>query len=216
LVVNREEAPRVRQIFDWYLEGESALKIVAKAERLGWRNKQWTTREGRPYGGGVLGKAHIYNMLANVLYTGRMRVDGEMYPAEHEAIIGERTFELVQEKLKQNARAGDKVRRKTDALLRGLIYCSNCGSAMYPTYSVSRNRQYRYYVCVRAKQGCETRPVAAPSVEEAVVESLRRFAVAPEVLQEAARAVWQRVDADGGRETRGSIAGGDRRGGAAG
>ena len=32
---------------------------------------------------------------------------------------------------------------KLEALLRGLLYCSCCGSAMSPSYSSSKNRRYR-------------------------------------------------------------------------
>jgi len=46
LVVNEEEAARVRQVFEWYLEGHAVHGIVAKCEGLGWRNKDWATKEG--------------------------------------------------------------------------------------------------------------------------------------------------------------------------
>jgi len=188
----------VRAIFHWYLEGEPVSQIVEGCAGLGWRNKQWTTREGKAAGGYALKKSHIYHMLANPLYTGRLRADGELHRAEHEPIIDERTFELVQEKLKENAPVHNNPhRRRTEALLRGLIYCAACGSAMYPTYSTNGRRQYRYYVCARssgAKDGsCMTRAVSAPAVEEAVVESIRRFAVAPEVIEACARASRQQV-----------------------
>jgi site-specific DNA recombinase len=35
LVVNAEESPRVRQIFEWYLEGRTVFEIVAKCNDLG-------------------------------------------------------------------------------------------------------------------------------------------------------------------------------------
>jgi len=120
LVINGEEAERVRAIFQWYLAGESVFSITAKAGHLGWHNKQWTTRDGKPYGGHPLRRAHIYNLLANVLYTGRIPVDGELYPGEHEAIIDQPTFDLVQARLKQNSTAGDnRHRTRMESLLRG-------------------------------------------------------------------------------------------------
>jgi len=45
LVINEEEAARVRQIFEWYLEGHSLHGIVAQCEGLGWRNKEWAASE---------------------------------------------------------------------------------------------------------------------------------------------------------------------------
>jgi site-specific DNA recombinase len=194
LVINAEEAERVRSIFEWYLAGESVFSIAAKASRLGWHNKQWTTLDGKLYGGHRLGRTHIYNLLANILYTGRLRVDGELYPGEHDAIIDEQTFDLVQARLKQNSVNGDHRHRiKMGSLLRGLIYCAGCGSAMYQTYSSSKERRYRYYVCSRAHQqiedSCVTRSVSAPAVEDAVVESIRRVSVHPRILEETARVI---------------------------
>lgn len=67
---------------------------------------------------------------------------------------------------------------------------------MYSTYSASRLRRYRYYVCYRAQQKlggyCTSRSVSAPVVEEAVVGNIRRVGVHPDVLAETARAARQR------------------------
>lgn len=40
LVVNGDEAVRVRQIFEWYLEGQAVFGIVAKCADLDWHSKQ--------------------------------------------------------------------------------------------------------------------------------------------------------------------------------
>jgi len=37
----------------------------------------------------------MYHMLANSLYTGRTRADGELHRPGHEPIIDEQAFELV-------------------------------------------------------------------------------------------------------------------------
>jgi site-specific DNA recombinase len=198
LVLNGEEAARVRQIFEWYLEGQTVFGIVAKCADLGWHNKQWTTRDGKVYGGHPMCKCHVYKMLANPLYAARIRADGEVVAANHARAVDDRTFDLVQERLKENTRnPGTEHRPKLESLLRGLLYCTCCGSAMSPSYSSSKNRRYRYYVCIRAAQrngaACTTRAVSAPVVEEAVIESVRRFVLAPEVVEEAARAARQRL-----------------------
>ena len=198
LVVNAEEADRVRQIFEWYLEGQTVYGIVAKCTDLGWHNKQWTTKNGKVYGGHPMCKCHVYTMLANPLYAARIRADGEVVAANHARAVEDRTFDLVQEKLKENTRnPGTQHRPRLESLLRGLLYCSCCGSAMSPSYSSSKDRRYRYYVCIRATQrngtGCTTRAVSAAVVEEAVIESVRHFVLAPKVVEEAARAARQRL-----------------------
>lgn len=198
LIVNEAEAVRVRQIFEWYLEGRSVFGIAAKCEDLGWSSKQWTTREGRAHGGHPMRKCHVYQMLANPLYAGRIRADGELVAASHAAIVDDRTFDLAQRKLKDNARnAGTPHSRKVQAPLRGLLYCAACGSLMTPTYSSSQTRRYRYYACLQAmqKQGsrCNARSVPAPLVEEAVLAGIRQFAISPEVVQAAAKVARERI-----------------------
>jgi site-specific DNA recombinase len=201
LIVNPAEAEQVRSIFEWYLGGESIIGIAAKAHERGWRNKLWTTREGKQYGGHALRRTHLYNLLANPLYSGRVPVGDELYPGEHEAIVDLPTFELVQARLKQNSTAtGAPHRTRMESLLRGLIYCSCCGSAMYQTYAASKERRYRYYVCSRAQQKagdqCTTRSVSAPAVEDAVVESIRRVGVHPRILSETERIIRERLAAE--------------------
>jgi site-specific DNA recombinase len=198
LVVDEDEASRVRQIFEWYLEGHPVHGIVPKCEGLDWRNKQWATKQGKTFGGHPMRKCHIYTMLANPLYAARIRAADELVAATHPRIIDENTFDLVQQKLKENTRnPGGEHRPKLEALLRGLIYCSCCGSAMSPSYSSSKSRRYRYYVCLRTMQrngdGCTTRAVSAPLVEEAVIESVRRFAMTLDVAEATARVARQHL-----------------------
>ena len=204
LILNEEESARVREIFEWYLEGHTVHSIVANCESRGWSNKQWATKEGKTYGGHPMRKCHIYTMLANPLYVARIRAADEIVAATHPRIVDDNTFDLVQQKLKENTRnPGGEHRHKLEALLRGLLYCSCCGSAMSPSYSSSKNRRYRYYVCLRTIQkkgdGCTTRAVSAPMVEEAVIESVRRFAMTPEVVEATARVARQRLTEELGR-----------------
>ena len=180
LAVNAVEAERIREMFRLYLEGTPVIEIVQRFDKLGWRNKQWTTQDGNLYGGSPLRRCHIYKLLGNVLYTGQVKVGDEIFPGEHEAIIDQPTFELAQVKLKDNTwKSGNPHRIKMDALLRGMIYCSCCGSGMYSTYSANKERRYRYYVCYRSQQKiegyCTSRSVSAPLVEDAVVESIVSF-----------------------------------------
>src|SRR5262249_8410953 len=72
-----------------------------------------------------------------------------------------------------------------------------CGSGMYSTYSASKQRRYRYYVCYRSQQKlegyCTSRAISAPSVENAVVEGIQRVGIHPEELAETVRVARQRL-----------------------
>src|SRR5688500_20166390 len=51
LVINEDEAIRVRTIFELYLKHEGLVRVVEELERRGWVNKRWTTRKGHERGG---------------------------------------------------------------------------------------------------------------------------------------------------------------------
>jgi site-specific DNA recombinase len=52
LVVNEEEAERVRAIFALFAEHGSALQTLAEIERRRWRFKSWMPKTGRSRPGG--------------------------------------------------------------------------------------------------------------------------------------------------------------------
>jgi site-specific DNA recombinase len=93
----------------------------------------------------------------------------------------------VQQLLKSQAPEANGDRRcRLDFLLRGLLRCRVCGSAMTPRWSTSRGREYRYYVCTRVsssgRQACAVRSVPADAIEEFVVKQIRSVVEKPEML----------------------------------
>jgi hypothetical protein len=141
-------------------------------------------------------KSYIYRMLNNEKYIGRVVHKGDSFDGEHEAIIDAKTFGQVQAILKQNYRQrANQTRRRTPAMLKGIIRCGNCGGAMGPTYSKKGDRQYRYYQCVKSTKlqvdHCPVRSVAAGIAEDAVVKQLRAVLNRPEIIAPAARAAQE-------------------------
>jgi site-specific DNA recombinase len=84
LVVNEEEAARVRAIFALYLEHGSLMPVVEELNRRGWRMKEWTTRKGRLAGGGPFAKNRLYNLLTNMVYVGKIEYCGQIYEGEQD------------------------------------------------------------------------------------------------------------------------------------
>ncbi len=192
LVVNEEEAQRVREIFALYLELGSLIPVVEELDRRGWRMKSWTTREGRHAGGKPIPKNSLYNLLTNIIYTGKVEHAGQVYEGEHDRIIDDETWNKVQSTLNRNGRCGGRsIGNKYSALLKGLVRCGTCDVGMMHTYVNKKDRLYRYYVCVKAQQRgwaqCETRSVSAPDLENAVLEQLRGIGRNPEMLRKVLR-----------------------------
>lgn len=192
LLVNQEEAQRVREIFALYLELGSLIPVVEELDRRGWRMKSWTTRDGRQAGGKPIPKNSLYNLLTNMIYVGKVKFGGEVYEGEHDRIIDDETWNRVQSTLNRNGRRGGRnVGNKYGALLKGLVRCGSCEVGMVHTYVNKKDKLYRYYVCTKAHQRgwaqCGTRSVSAPALENAVLEQLRGLGRNPALLQEVLR-----------------------------
>ncbi len=193
LVVNEDEAARVQEIFDLYLEQGSLMPVVQELDRRGWRMKEWTTRKGTLAGGKPFLKNRLYNLLTNIIYLGKVEHAGQVYEGEHEGIVDPDVWQRVQDRLRFNGRTGGRhIRNKYGAVLKGIIRCGSCDAGMAHTYTQKApNKLYRYYVCVNAHQRgysqCQTRSVSAPQIEQAVVDQIRGIAANQAVIDEVVR-----------------------------
>ncbi len=195
LIVNEEEAAQVRAIYELYLEHRSLIPVVRELDRRGWRNKRWITKKGNERGGAPFTKNTLFRLLTNVIYIGKVSYKGTIYPGEHDAIVDAKVWKRVQELLRRNGRNGGKeVRNKYGALLKGLLYCVPCNTAMVHTYTAKKNgRRYRYYVCLNAQQrgwdACPTKSVNAHDLETFVVDHIRGLGSDGEIVAETIRQV---------------------------
>ena len=178
LIVNTEEAARVRAIYHLYLDHKALIPVVREIDRRGWLTKRWTTMKGIERGSNPFTKNSLHRLLINVIYEGKVNYKGCLYEGEHDALVDADVWRQVQETLRQNGLSGgSKVRNKYGALLRGLLYCTPCQTAMAHTYTLKKEKRYRYYVCRNAQQrgraSCPGRSLNAHEIETAVVEHVR-------------------------------------------
>jgi len=190
LAVNREEARRVRAIFELYLEEGSMLATLRTMRERGWTTKRYQTRKGAWRGGKRFEKSTLQKLLTNVLYLGKMPYKDQVFEGEHEPIVDEDLFGRVQGLLARNRHSGGKyVRNKYGALLKGLVRCKHCGCAMVHHFATRGVKRYRYYVCVRAqKEGwsaCPAPSLPAKELEDFVLGEIRALGKDGRVLEEA-------------------------------
>lgn len=187
LIENPAEAEIVRAIYSIYREKRSLLETVREINTRRWERKQWLTRDNRLYGGGPWDKNNLYNLLTNIAYIGKVRYKGEIYEGEQAAILDESLWREVQTIMHYNGKGHETERKPTDALLRGILCCEHCGTAMIHTYTAKKNKRYRYYVCMRAqKQGfdvCPNRSIPAAELEKFVLERIRAVGRDPGLLR---------------------------------
>jgi site-specific DNA recombinase len=199
LVVNQDETVLVREIFRLYLQAPSLTKIVKELTQRGWRRKTWTRRDGTLREGSDFDKPSLLRLLKNPLYAGKVHHRGTLYPGEHEAIVDDATWSRVQVHLRHNGSTGGKdVRNKHGAILKGLIRCAACGSAMTHSFTRKGNVLYRYYVCVsRLKKGAHACPdgkIAAHEAERQVVDRIREIGNDPELIAEVVQQAKSQLD----------------------
>ena len=143
LVVNEEEAARVRRVFEVFAETGSGVET---ARRL--RDEGVAAKSGRP-----LNKGDVYKLLHNRTYAGEVAHKGQVYPGEHQAIVPRELWDRAHAVLRESPRArANQNRAQTPPLLKGLIFGVE-GRALSPTHCRRRGRLYRYYVAQRVLKG---------------------------------------------------------------
>jgi site-specific DNA recombinase len=177
LVVNPVEAETVRRIFALYRELGCVRRVKQETDRFGLHTKQRITANGTERGGKPFSRGHIYHLLANPIYAGRIAHKGQVYSGQHPALIDQETWSAVRDQLSTNA--GDH-RRTTKAsepsLLAGLLVDGR-GERLTPSHAVKNGRRYRYYVSASliTEAGTDRAQgwrLAAREVEEAVLRTL--------------------------------------------
>lgn len=137
VVINEEQAPAVKLIFEEYAKGTRKKDIVEKLNSLGYR-----TNNGKKFT-----PNSIQDKLKNRKYLGHYKnqyIDDEHY---FPAIIDKSIFDKVQERLPHNKRFSTKP--KENFLLSGKLFCGHCGANMIGTSGTSHTgKTHTYYACI--------------------------------------------------------------------
>jgi DNA invertase Pin-like site-specific DNA recombinase len=189
LVINPAEAENVRRIFALYRELGSVRRVKEEADRLGLHTKCITTLNGTERSGKPFSRAHLYGLLANPIYTGRIAHKGRLYPGQHPALIDEETWTAVQDQLAAHARNHRRRAKAAEpSLLAGLLVDAQ-GERLTPSHAVKKGRRYRYYVSAAlitagAKDDLPSWRLAAQEIEDCVIRILTDALTSPAKLVE--------------------------------
>jgi DNA invertase Pin-like site-specific DNA recombinase len=147
LVINQAEAKTVVTLYRLYLKHGNVRTVVSEASRLGLKTKVRLTSAGKPAGGKLFCRGHVYALLRNPIYIGRIPHRGETYTATHRGIVSEKDWQEVQKRLNHNHHPREKRTgtKATESLLTGLLFDSE-GNRFTPSHSIKNGRRYRYYV----------------------------------------------------------------------
>jgi site-specific DNA recombinase len=201
LIINPEEAGRVREILWLYLQHQSLTRLAQELNTRGWTTKSWIKKNGKRRLGKPFTKTHLHSLLTNMVYLGKIEHQGEVYEGEHEAILDEALWTKVQQVLESNPQTkGNKQRNRHGALLRGAVVCGSCQKPMYHSYTKKGgNKLYRYYICETAQKlgysQCPTKSVSAPAIENFVLEKIKNIGKSPTVLEETTKNLMAQLTA---------------------
>ena len=178
LIVNEEEALRVRRVFELFVETGSGIETVARL-----RTEGATSKAGRP-----LDKGDVYKLLNNRTYIGEVTHKGQVYPGEHQGIVPRELWDRAHAVLQVSPRCrAAQNRQHAPALLKGLIFGID-GRALSPTHAMKNGRRYCYYVAQRVlKANADVddgivRRVSAAQIEGAVISQVRALLRQPEIV----------------------------------
>jgi DNA invertase Pin-like site-specific DNA recombinase len=176
LVVNPAEAKMVRMIFERYLALKSLQKVVDElnAKRIVTKKR---SNSGRQPGGVPFTYGSLAYLLKNRTYLGETGYDGSWFAGEHKPILDQNTFEKVQALMKDNTIVRIGRRRRTGALLSGLIF-DDRGNRMSPSFTVKKGVRYPFYVSSALLRGKKAqvgsvRRVSATAIEQVILRAIR-------------------------------------------
>lgn len=165
LVIDEEAAKVVRKIFDLFIKGNSATNIANKLTKEMIPIPSVYKNMNRGIKSSLFGIWHqrtVCDILTNPTYMGNLtqgrskKVNYKSKKRIHTkyedwiitndscpAIIDKNTFELANKMYLSNK---NKIKNNNDLLLKGLIYCSNCGHKI-GFRSINNNKEKTYGGC---------------------------------------------------------------------
>jgi len=187
LVRNARGAKLVQEIFDQYLRLGYVSKLKTYLEQHNVRSPIRLCSSGRRRGGHIFSRGALYKILNNHLYLGEIPHRGQIYPGQHQAIIGPELWQEVAEKLKANNQAhrerGTALGSKS--VLEGLLF-DTAGFRYTPTHATKAGKRYCYYTsqaAIRHVSGATgIARIPAYEIENVVKERIRALLERPDAL----------------------------------
>jgi len=146
LAIVEAEAKTVRTVFRLYLELGTVQRVKEEADRIELTTKVRESTDVRMRGGRPLSRGHIYHLLSNPLYVGRVAHCGETHEGQHPAIVDREIWEAAQNQLAEQAPTRTtRTNSSKRSPLCGKLF-DEAGDLLTPSHAVKSERRYRYYV----------------------------------------------------------------------
>ena len=177
LHVVEEQAAFVRDLFCRYLEVGSVVRLKGVLDQENVRLPIRIDGTGKTTGGGLISRGHLYKILSNPIYLGRLTHKGQVHEGLQDPIVDRETWDRVQQLFAEHAHRTAGSRQNSDAFLAGKLF-DDRGNRMSPSHVTKGGRRWRYYVSQAILQGRKHEAgsvarVQALEIERRVAEAMR-------------------------------------------
>lgn len=160
-IINNDESPTVKAVFNYYLQGYGYKKIAQYLET----DDKCINR--KPY--------QVRAIITNPNYCGRVINQYGQYDNMFPSIVSTSIYEQA-----QAIRVNKQVKRTPSVnLLKQKIKCPYCGSTLTNMAIRKTNHSLRYYVCPKNMNAsrfiCDFKGINAENLEKQVLESCKKF-----------------------------------------
>ncbi len=134
--------------------------------------------------------SHLYNLLRNPFYTGKIPSGHELFKGEHPPMVTEQEFQRVRTLLGHGHFAEKEPR--SEALYHALLHCGSCGRMLTGDRHEKGGRTYTYYRCGRRREGyvqCAEPEVREEDLTRAIADELDHVTIDPMIRSWAFQAV---------------------------
>lgn len=180
LSINENEAITIRTLYDLYETHKSVRVVKEQAGTLGLVTKVRHSGDGSIKGGGSFTRGHIYHILTNPLYAGRIRHRKLIHDGQHPALIDPDRWDQIQIMLQDGASKDRRARSKTaSSTLCGKLF-DETGDRLTPSHTKTKaGKRLRYYISHRliakaGEQHLDGWRLPAPDLEASVAALIRK------------------------------------------
>lgn len=149
LVIDENEAPIVRFIFDEFIRTERYIGVQRALEAGDYRSSIKPLRKGGTRGGTAISSSISYGVLQNPVYVGEIKGHDSNYVGRHEPIISREVWEAAHALTK--ARRRPKPNAKGTGHFLASLLRDELGRTVYLDIQTSKGQTHTYYASTDAQ-----------------------------------------------------------------
>ena len=186
IIVDPKRFGLIRKMWDLMLTGNYSVPQIRDIATFEWG---LLTSKKKKNGGCPMGYTSVYNMFANIFYTGQFIYKGKLYPGDHKLMITTAEYDRVQTLLKD--RGNPRPKTHEFAYGCGAFKCGECGHSFVGIEKIKYiksqqiTKTYTLYLCGHKKSVifCSQKyNMNEIKLEEQIREKLSKYKIDEEFL----------------------------------